>query len=88
MIACSPKSLEAPEPICVAAHRFAYPAVHSGKVNSKRKAMKFLMMAALALSLVLIPLYGIAQPNSNSSTGQMRKAAPRLAKPAKAWAET
>jgi len=42
-------------------------------MNSKRKAMKFLMMAAMALSLVLIPLYGSAQQNNNTSTGQMKQ---------------
>ena len=35
--------------------------------------MKVLMMAAMALSLVLIPLYGIAQQNNNTSSGQMKE---------------
>lgn len=39
----------------------------------KRKAIKFLLLAAMALSLVLIPLCGIAQQNNNTSTGQMKE---------------
>lgn len=46
----------------------------------KRKAMKFLMMAALALSLSLTPLYGIAQQNNNTSTGQMKQSASEVGK--------
>lgn len=30
-------------------------------------------MGPMALSLVLIPLYGIAQQNNNTSTGQMKE---------------
>jgi len=42
-------------------------------MNMKRKAMKFLMMAAMALSLGLTPLYGLAQQNNNTSTGEMKE---------------
>jgi hypothetical protein len=42
-------------------------------MNIKRKAMKFLLMAAMALALVLIPLYGIAQQNNNTTKGQMKE---------------
>ena len=35
--------------------------------------MKFLMLAALALSLGLTPLCGTAQQNNNTSTGQMKQ---------------
>lgn len=40
----------------------------------KRKAMKFLPMAAMALSLVVMtPLYGIAQQNNNTAKGQVKE---------------
>ena len=39
----------------------------------KRKAMKSLMMAAMAIALALTPLYGIAQQNNNTSKGQMKE---------------
>ena len=35
--------------------------------------MKFLMMVAMTLSLVLIPLSGIAQQNNNTAKGQMKE---------------
>jgi len=49
-------------------------------MNIKRKARKFLPMAAMALSLVLIPLNGIAQQNDNSATGQMKKSGSEVGK--------
>lgn len=49
------------------------PAVHSERMNIKRTALKFLLMAAMALSLASTPLYGIAQQNNNTSTGQMKQ---------------
>jgi len=42
-------------------------------MNMKRKAIKFLLMAAMALSLVLTPLYGIAQQNNNTAKGQVKQ---------------
>jgi hypothetical protein len=49
----------------------------------KRKAMTFLMMAAMALSLALTPLYGIAQQNNNTSTGQMKESGSEVRKAGK-----
>jgi hypothetical protein len=40
-------------------------------MNMKRKAKVLMTTAAMALSLVLVPMQGIAQQNNNSSTGQM-----------------
>jgi hypothetical protein len=42
-------------------------------MNMKLKVMKFLLMAAMALSLVLMPLYGIAQQNNNTAKGQVKQ---------------
>ena len=39
----------------------------------KRKGMKFLLMTAMALSLVLTPLSGIAQQNDNTAKGQVKQ---------------
>ncbi|HLO01144.1 MAG TPA: hypothetical protein VK208_21990 [Pyrinomonadaceae bacterium] len=39
----------------------------------KRKALKFLPMVGIALSLTLTPLYGIAQQNSNTSKGEVKQ---------------
>jgi hypothetical protein len=39
----------------------------------KRKARKFLMIAATALSLALISLPGMAQQNNNTTKGQMKQ---------------
>lgn len=39
----------------------------------KRKVKFLLTTAAMALSLVLVPMQGIAQQNNNSSTGQMKE---------------
>jgi hypothetical protein len=38
----------------------------------KRKAKKFLMIAAVALSLALTPLPGMAQQNNDTTKGQMK----------------
>jgi hypothetical protein len=42
-------------------------------MNMKRKAIKFLPMAAMALSLVLTPFYVIAQQNDNTAKGQVKQ---------------
>ena len=39
----------------------------------KRKAKKFLMIAAVALSLALTPLPGMAQQNNDTTKGQMKQ---------------
>jgi hypothetical protein len=52
-------------------------------MNIQRKVMKSLMMATMALSLVLIPLYGIAQQNDNTSTGQMKQSGSEVKKAGK-----
>ena len=39
----------------------------------KRKAKKFLMIAAVALSLALTPLPGVAQQNNDTTKGQMKQ---------------
>jgi hypothetical protein len=49
-------------------------------MNMKRKAMKFLMMAAMAIPLGLTPLYGIAQQNNNTATGQMKQSGSEVKK--------
>lgn len=49
----------------------------------KLKAMKFLMMAALTLSLGLIPLHGTAQENNNTSGGQMKESGSEVKKAGK-----
>jgi hypothetical protein len=52
-------------------------------MNIQRKVVKSLMMAAMVLSLVLIPLYGIAQQNDNTSTGQMKESGSEVKKAGK-----
>jgi hypothetical protein len=42
-------------------------------MNMKRKAMKVLLMAVMALSLLLTPLYGIAQQNDNTAKGLVKQ---------------
>jgi hypothetical protein len=42
-------------------------------MNMKRNTMKFLRISVMALSIALIPLYGIAQENNNTSKGQMKE---------------
>lgn len=49
----------------------------------KRKAMKFLLMIAMALPLGLTPLYGIAQENNNTSGGQMKESGSEVKKAGK-----
>jgi hypothetical protein len=41
-------------------------------MNIIGKAIRFLRMTAVALSLVLVPLCGIAQDNNNSPKGEMK----------------
>lgn len=47
-----------------------------------RHVMKALMMAAIAVSLSL-PLYGFAQQNNNSATGQMKESGSEVGKAGK-----
>ena len=53
----------------------------------KRKAMKFLMMAAMAISLALIPLYVIGQQNKNTTTGQMKESGSEVGKAGKSMGQ-
>ena len=46
----------------------------------KRQALKLLMITAMALSLALTPLYGTAQQNNNTSTGQMKESGSEVKK--------
>lgn len=55
-------------------------------MNIKRKALKFLMMAAMALPLALNPLNGIAQQNDNTATGQMKQSGSEVGKAGKSMA--
>ena len=48
----------------------------------KRKGMKFLMMAGVALSLAATPLDGFAQ-NNNTATGQMKESGSEVKKAGK-----
>lgn len=48
----------------------------------KRKALKFLMLAALALSFALTPLSGIAQ-QTDTATGQMKASGSEVGKAGK-----
>ena len=57
--------------------------VHSERMNMKRKAMKSLMMAAMAISLALTPLYVFSQKNNNTSTGQMKQSGSEVGKAGK-----
>jgi hypothetical protein len=56
-------------------------------MNMKRKAMKFLMMAAMAMSLALTPLYVIGQQNNNTSKGQMKESGSEVNKAGKSMAQ-
>jgi len=47
-----------------------------------RQVMKSLMMAAIVLSISL-PLYGFAQQNNNSATGQMKESGSEVGKAGK-----
>jgi hypothetical protein len=51
----------------------------------KRKAMKALMIAAIALTLS-IPLNGFAQQNNNTATGQMKESGSEVSKAGKSMA--
>lgn len=59
-------------------------AEHSERMNIKQKAMKLLMIGGL--SLALMPLYGLAQQNSNTSTGQMKEGGSEVGKAGKSMA--
>ena len=52
----------------------------------KRNAMKSLMIGAMGLSMALTPLYGIAQQNNNSSSGQMKESGSEVRKAGKGMA--
>ena len=49
----------------------------------KRKILKSLIMGATALSLGLTPLYGVAQQNNNTATGQMKESGSEVGKAGK-----
>jgi hypothetical protein len=55
-------------------------------MNMKRKAMKLLMLCVLSLSLGWTPLYGFAQQNNNTSTGQMKQSGAEVGKAGKSMA--
>ena len=55
-------------------------------MNMNQKAMKYLMMAAMALPIALTPLSGIAQRNNNTSTGQMKESGSEVGKAGKSMA--
>jgi hypothetical protein len=52
----------------------------------KRKVMKFLNLGVITLCLALTPLYGIAQQNNNTSTGQMKQSGAEVGKAGKSMA--
>ena len=52
----------------------------------KRNAMKSLVIGAMGLSMALTPLYGIAQQNNNSSSGQMKESGSEVRKAGKGMA--
>jgi hypothetical protein len=56
-------------------------------MNMKRKAIKYLMMAAIALPFGLTPLTGIAQQNNNTSKGQMKESGSEVNKAGKSMAQ-
>jgi hypothetical protein len=49
-------------------------------MNIKRSTMKYLMLAAMALSLALTPLSVLAQENNNTSKGQMKESGSEVKK--------
>ena len=53
----------------------------------KRKAMKSLMMAAMAISLALTPLCVFGQQNNNTSKGQMKESGSEVSKAGKSMAQ-
>jgi hypothetical protein len=57
--------------------------MHSESMHIKLKAMKFLMLGAMTLSVALTPLQGIAQENNNTSGGQMKESGSEVKKAGK-----
>jgi hypothetical protein len=53
----------------------------------KLKAIKFLMMAALTLSLASTPLFGISQENNNTPGGQMKESGSEVKKAGKSMGQ-
>ena len=53
----------------------------------KREAMKYLIMAAMALLIALTPLSGIGQQNNNTSKGQMKESGSEVSKAGKSMAQ-
>ena len=53
----------------------------------KLKGMKYLMMAAMAISLALTPLYIMGQDNKNTSKGQMKESGSEVSKAGKSMAQ-
>ena len=62
-------------------------AVHNERMNMKQKAMKSLMMAAMAIFLGLTPLSVIGQQNNNTSKGQMKESGSEVKKAGKGMAQ-
>ncbi|MGH9930635.1 MAG: hypothetical protein ACREA9_15610 [Pyrinomonadaceae bacterium] len=56
-------------------------------MNIKRRALKFLILASLALSLALSPLSGVAQENNNTSGGQMKESGSEVKKAGKSMGQ-
>jgi len=54
--------------------------MHSESMHIQLKAIKFLTMAAMTLSLALTPMHGIAQENNNTSGGQMKESGSEVKK--------
>lgn len=57
--------------------------MHSDWMNIRKKALQYLILAAMALSLALTPLCVIAQQNDNTSTGQMKASGSEVGKAGK-----
>jgi hypothetical protein len=56
-------------------------------MNMQQKAMKFWMIAPLALILALTPLAAIAQENNNTSGGQMKESGSEIKKAGKSMGQ-
>ena len=52
-----------------------------------RKAMKYLMMAAMALTIAFTPLSGIGQRNNNTSKGQIKESGSEVNKAGKSMGQ-
>jgi hypothetical protein len=49
-------------------------------MNIKRRMMKFLILAVMALSLAFVPLFAAAQEKNNTSKGQMKESGSEVKK--------